>query len=613
MPRKSYDELSFLYAKNLRNGRERRRYLNLVKEDQEVLCELAFDDPALQIMQLKIVKNLLEKYEKKPKTRFNKQKIANFEKLKLNLQKSEEQRKKEEAAEKAKSNWIIETRNWIRNVNIKQSLRKLKIWYQNLSPYEIPYQAINTYGKTKKWAKNFSFSAFNFKYHGWFTSIRLFFLRVNRFPIMLKVVDPRTGRFSVFASIIRIGGLSYIFNILSDLAIIIDETFIQSLYDNDDKTYGQRAWSRFKAVIWEDRRIYRMANDMFWLAINAYGVFAGGPWFLLVNAMINVIGFGFDFCNEALLGFFKNAKYSFLGDYLSNVVARQKFEIKMQRACDIFLMANPQDGQYAVSGKFRLNLYKNEDARVFYYLKGKGGNRQVFLDEERKLLVQGREFNSEKLTHAKVIETILGMTVDRKPIFKIRAPGARLSEEEAEKLEQENKLLSLVRDKIEEKRIKDRNDTIRVCLSAAFLVVGMFLIFFPPATLPASTLIGAGVALFCGSITMSLGTRVLDLAREFKQDVMDWWNDVSDGPSPPGKIEEPQMEMATTKDIKGVLEKPENTRLRHASSLPVIKEPGKAPNKKSGERLSLMSSLPMTPTPLSSTTEIQDKGVRKFG
>jgi hypothetical protein len=130
--------------------------------------------------------------------------------------------------------------------------------------------------------------------HGWFSSLRLFFVRLNR----LLVPFARAFLPALFSIL----GLSYGISFAIDLFIVLKYTFSPLSPSQEEKKlpykFWKRSWIRFKHIIQEDNRPYRMLNDGIWFTINIVTFCLVGPLYLLLNPILNIIGFGFDTTHE---------------------------------------------------------------------------------------------------------------------------------------------------------------------------------------------------------------------------------------------------------------------------------------------------------------------------
>lgn len=153
---------------------------------------------------------------------------------------------------------------------------------------------------------------------GWFTSIRLFFVRFNR---VMKLYG--LGFLPKFFDVL---GLSYIFELLLDVIDISVSTFLplrnpeKQLIKNNQATLAEIYWWRFKnKITQEEDLIARMCNAAVWFSINLSAFILTGGFssfanlFTLAPAVVpkavtllsnklNIGGFGFDLFLETFRG-----------------------------------------------------------------------------------------------------------------------------------------------------------------------------------------------------------------------------------------------------------------------------------------------------------------------
>ena len=146
--------------------------------------------------------------------------------------------------------------------------------------------------------------------HVLFSQIRLLLVRIGRITSYFgHVILP-----TFFAAF----GLSYGITFAFDVGIVIKNTFDDQVTRDAIKNeksllkralllsdqlmqaaYWQRAWIRCKNAIMKDNRLYRLLNDGVWFAVNLTVFLTTGPLFLIINPVLNLIGFSFDVVHEA--------------------------------------------------------------------------------------------------------------------------------------------------------------------------------------------------------------------------------------------------------------------------------------------------------------------------
>ncbi|OGT54067.1 MAG: hypothetical protein A3F43_05550 [Gammaproteobacteria bacterium RIFCSPHIGHO2_12_FULL_42_10] len=127
----------------------------------------------------------------------------------------------------------------------------------------------------------------------WFTGIRLFMVRFGR-------VMAKTG-YAFMPAFFSLFGLSYGLAFLVDLLVVLKVTFNpRSIREALDKKQGffKPTWIRFKTILTKDNRPYRMLNDSVWFIVNCVVFCAAGPWYVILNPILNTIGFSFDAVHE---------------------------------------------------------------------------------------------------------------------------------------------------------------------------------------------------------------------------------------------------------------------------------------------------------------------------
>lgn len=276
-------------------------FKHLTLEDREVFCELSFgDDKQFLLMQKHFAEELAKHYETQGGAEYLKDKAKGFRK----------------AAQKFQ--------NKLDGVPEKESFffEDLKDWFTS------------SYYDAKKASKKGKFSLWFYKWstanaiwlQGWFTSTRLFILRVNRMATVGTKTIPLLKAFLTF------GGLSYFLSFAADVLIILFETlrpFFQYLFgyevtrkDNEkDMSIPRLMFHRFWETLTEDGRISRMLNDGLWVMINMICLF-------ISCGVINLIGFAFDVCNEMILALMEYWRYSMVRDDLLKQIEKKANEVR---------------------------------------------------------------------------------------------------------------------------------------------------------------------------------------------------------------------------------------------------------------------------------------------
>lgn len=283
-----YDELSLLHGRNR---------LALSNHQKELLAELKpGDDAALKTFQKELSAEVIEGYKNKPQTRYNKKKIKKFKNIINPL-----------PADTSKKSWWASYVEWL-GINDPDTLM--------------------------------------FHLHGWFTSVRLFFLRTNRI-FRFAGYTSTAFAFVFYTTCVTLGGLSYFIPLGWDIGVVIYETFIRERNARERSLSLLRCgWERFRTVMLEEddkgnKRIYRMLNDSIWVTINLIGiVFTGGNFIFLgvvlnavfFNAVINVAGFVFDALNEFVLGCVNYYKFHVLENKIEKITNQQQWAIQADQA-----------------------------------------------------------------------------------------------------------------------------------------------------------------------------------------------------------------------------------------------------------------------------------------
>lgn len=128
------------------------------------------------------------------------------------------------------------------------------------------------------------FDAFN-----WFNDARLFVVRGVILAEALK--GPLLGAGSRILGFI---GFGYALRLVFDLGIVAKAIF----KPDTDAEKALSYWERFKAVMKNNNRAYRMANDALWLAINVTALLCTGGLSVVgtvsLSIFVNIVGFVFD-------------------------------------------------------------------------------------------------------------------------------------------------------------------------------------------------------------------------------------------------------------------------------------------------------------------------------
>ena len=97
-------------------------------------------------------------------------------------------------------------------------------------------------------------------------------------------------------------GLSYGITFLVDLIVVLKVTFNPTLIKKElaaGNGFWKPLWVRFKNILTKDNRPYRMTNDLVWFVVNVITFCLAGPLYLLLNPILNLIGFSYDTVHES--------------------------------------------------------------------------------------------------------------------------------------------------------------------------------------------------------------------------------------------------------------------------------------------------------------------------
>lgn len=280
----------------------------------------------------------------------------------------------------------------------------------------------------------------------WFTSIRLFFVRLNR-VLGSYGLGFLPNLFSLF-------GLSYAFEIIADISVIAWSTFRPlrqeeiDLMQKENISKGKIFWWRFVNVVTKDERIPRMLNAMVWLAINLTCIILTGglsasivaPIVTLLVNKLNIGGYVFDVVNEIGKGirdFFRHRNTLKKVNNEITELENQKQELN-----------NELQKLYSLENKRTLNHAEKLRCKVIE-------NRI----QELTLQIKSRELIKSKL------DTKINYSLITSRVYNV--------------------------------------------LSVTMLFVGMALVFFPPTTAVGACLFAGGLlALIGGSVLGGFGKRV---------------------------------------------------------------------------------------------------------
>lgn len=184
-----------------------------------------------------------------------------------------------------------------------------------------------------------------YRYHAWWlTGIRLLLVRVNR--IVGKVAKSFLPSFFAFF------GLSYGIGFALDLFIVLTTTFSPKLTPQEreaNEGFWKRTWTRFKNIITKGNRPYRMMNDFVWFTVNLIVLCTAGPLYLLLNPILNLVGFGFDTTHEFFWLGRETQKHQ-------RLISKLNQEIRATEN----LLAENQDNQQLKNDLLRLNLVRDK-------------------------------------------------------------------------------------------------------------------------------------------------------------------------------------------------------------------------------------------------------------
>lgn len=133
---------------------------------------------------------------------------------------------------------------------------------------------------------------------GWFTSIRLFIVRLN------SVLDKVGHAFinGVLVKVAKAASLSYAIEFLADTIVVLRTVFFAGPVE---KSKNLSWWSRFKNTMFKGERPARLANAVVWFGINLACLFVTGG----VSSILNVTGFFFDILVDLYKFFRDRARY----------------------------------------------------------------------------------------------------------------------------------------------------------------------------------------------------------------------------------------------------------------------------------------------------------------
>jgi hypothetical protein len=156
----------------------------------------------------------------------------------------------------------------------------------------------------------------------WFTGIRLFLLRVGRIAAIC-------GR-AFLPMFFRIFGLSYGVTFLIDLLVVLKVTFNPKAIRADLRK-GKGLWKplrrRFKLILKQGNRPYRMMNDCVWFVVNVTLLATTGPLFLVISPFLNLTCFIFDAGHESFWLGWETKKYNRLLKKLKQHIKRHYQDI----------------------------------------------------------------------------------------------------------------------------------------------------------------------------------------------------------------------------------------------------------------------------------------------
>ncbi len=433
-------------------------------DDQEMFCELNFNDhPELLKVQLRVAKNLAEKSfrERSQAITIKRRQKKYAEKVKALEEKLEGKKPEEENSDE-----ITQENKPAPAAAPAPSVKKdIKNWFKA------------RYAELKK-GQGWHY------WQGVFTSFRLLILRVNRVSVFSG--GPNDLLLKAF---LNFGGLSYFISVAIDLGELIYE-FFKPLYQVCKRRYkGQQGrpddWSekeknssvlkvmagRFWEALLEEGRIFRMVNDIVWGSINLAGIIFGAKFYIVTMAALNIGGFAFDVCWEALMGLAAYWKFSVLHDHIKDVLKRHEpgFAAINRKKLEI---------EYSKEVLARINS-KNPDL----------DKELAELDKEYELLQQ--EHENDKVVERKLYEQLY-----------IKSP--------------KNKFRSFINSIVPGK--------IRNVFGVTLILAGMYTILLALIyKIPAGQSVGAALAC-CGSIIYGAGIRTFNYLMERKDWVMKFYN-----------------------------------------------------------------------------------------
>jgi hypothetical protein len=173
--------------------------------------------------------------------------------------------------------------------------------YQNIAtpppktPAEPPAKSLIEYIQRKlNYLKSLNKTDTVYQIRSWMViGIRLLLVRIHR-------ITSQLGH-AFLPSLFSILGLGYGITFLIDLTVVLKVTFSPDLIKKERKEgngFWKPAWNRFKNIITKDNRPYRMLNDAVWSLVNIIVFCTAGPLYLLLNPILNLVGFSFDLFHE---------------------------------------------------------------------------------------------------------------------------------------------------------------------------------------------------------------------------------------------------------------------------------------------------------------------------
>ncbi len=298
---------------------------------------------------------------------------------------------------------------------------------------------------------------------GWFTSVRLFYVRSARVFLLIGRALVSAAR----ARLIAIAGLSYGLELVIDIGVVVKNVL------NPSKGEEHLHWTQLTInSLKKDNRWYRMANAAIWFAINlAAFILTGG-----MSVILNLVGFSLDPVNEVALAGLEIDKNN---ELLKKNNARLT---EIETAIEKHTIPTKDWDRY-----IRLQLLHNELHEKINRLEEKiktekdSTKKAAFTTERNQLNTQ---LDARKPT---LIQAILTLKVD------------------PDLLQQHNEL-SVAKLKLEQANTALKKSKIHTVLTVCGVLLGMFLIAYLPTGIP---LIAAAIfVVAAGSIFGGLGRRV---------------------------------------------------------------------------------------------------------